>query len=92
MAINFSRMLKPVSQKIIDEKKVFLPTRRDSKIFQFYLKIFILFLSDKKTLVFDLDETLIHCNENSNIPSDVMLPIQFPTGEVIKVIYIHMIQ
>jgi len=39
----------------------------------------------KKTLVFDLDETLIHCNENSNIPSDVVLPIKFPTGEIIEV-------
>ena len=35
--------------------------------------------------MFDLDETLIHCNENSNIPSDVVLPIKFPTGEIIEV-------
>ncbi|KAL4489491.1 hypothetical protein ABPG72_002787 [Tetrahymena utriculariae] len=67
-AISFSRMLKPASQKVIDEKKVHLPIRRDNK----------------KTLVFDLDETLIHCNENANIPSDVILPIRFPTGEVIE--------
>jgi CTD small phosphatase-like protein 2 len=40
-------------------------------------------LLDKKTLVFDLDETLIHCNENPNIPSDVSLQIPFPNGEVI---------
>ena len=39
---------------------------------------------DKKTIVFDLDETLIHCNENTNIPYDVKLPIKFPTGEVIE--------
>lgn len=45
-----------------------MPTRRDGK----------------KTLVFDLDETLIHCNENANIPSDVVLPIKFPTGEIIE--------
>jgi len=35
-------------------------------------------------LVFDLDETLIHCNESTNIPADVILPIRFPTGEVIE--------
>lgn len=43
-------------------------------------------LLDKKTLVFDLDETLIHCNESANVPSDVVLPIKFPSGEVIEVL------
>ena len=37
-----------------------------------------------KTLVLDLDETLIHCNENSSIPGDVILPIKFPTGEIVE--------
>jgi len=36
--------------------------------------------------VFDLDETLIHCNENVTIPGDAILPIRFPTGEIIEVI------
>ena len=40
---------------------------------------------DKKTLVFDLDETLIHCNENSELTCDVKLPIRFPGGECIEV-------
>lgn len=35
--------------------------------------------------MFDLDETLIHCNENANMQSDVVLQIAFPTGEVIQV-------
>jgi CTD small phosphatase-like protein 2 len=35
---------------------------------------------DKKTVVFDLDETLIHCNENTNVPYDIKVPIKFPTG------------
>lgn len=40
-AISFSRMLKPASQKVIDEKKVYLPTRRDSNyIFNFFLNYF----------------------------------------------------
>ena len=38
----------------------------------------------KPTLIFDLDETLIHCNENSNMPCDVLLPIKFPNGTVVK--------
>lgn len=38
----------------------------------------------KKTIVFDLDETLIHCNESTYIPYDVALPIKFPTGEIIE--------
>ena len=38
----------------------------------------------KKTIVFDLDETLIHCNESIEIPGDVILPIRFPSGEIIE--------
>jgi CTD small phosphatase-like protein 2 len=33
--------------------------------------------------VLDLDETLIHCNENLSTPHDVTLKIRFPTGEKI---------
>ena len=44
------------------------------------IKVFYSNYVDKKTIVFDLDETLIHCNENINIPHDVKLPIKFPTG------------
>lgn len=35
-------------------------------------------------MVFDLDETLIHCNETLDNPYDVKLPICFPTGEIIE--------
>lgn len=35
------------------------------------------------TVVLDLDETLIHCNETLTIPFDVKLNIKFPTGEKI---------
>lgn len=38
---------------------------------------------DKKTIVFDLDETLIHCNETDEEPTDVVLPIEFPTGDIV---------
>jgi CTD small phosphatase-like protein 2 len=40
----------------------------------------------KKTVVFDLDETLIHCNENDDAPCDVLIDIDLGDGEPIKVL------
>jgi len=40
--------------------------------------------SDTKTLIFDLDETLIHCNEDPTAPCDIRVPIKFTGGEVIE--------
>ena len=34
--------------------------------------------------MFDLDETLIHCNDSTNVACDVKLPIKFATGETIE--------
>jgi CTD small phosphatase-like protein 2 len=42
------------------------------------------FYQDKKTLVFDLDETLIHCNESPTMPSDIKLMIKMQTGEIFE--------
>jgi len=69
-AMVFCRYLKPVDHKVLSLKKVNLPRKDIHK--------------DKKTLIFDLDETLIHCNESTSVPSDVVLPIKFPHGEVIE--------
>ena len=38
----------------------------------------------RKTVIFDLDETLIHCNDTLTPPYDVKLPITFPTGQIIQ--------
>lgn len=38
----------------------------------------------RKTLVLDLDETLIHCNTQAGSGCDVSIPVTFPNGEVIK--------
>jgi len=85
-AINFARLLKPVTQQQIEEKKIYLP-KKDGK-FQFIIifisKNLLMLIGNKKTIVFDLDETLIHCNESTQIPSDIILPIKFPTGEIIE--------
>ena len=43
----------------------------------------------KKTIIFDLDETLIHCNENQNDDFDVRVPVHFPTGEFIEVSFFY---
>lgn len=69
-AMMFCRYLKTVDPKVLAQKRVFLSKRESHK--------------DKKTLVFDLDETLIHCNESVDLPCDVKLPIRFPHGEVIE--------
>lgn len=41
-------------------------------------------LTNKRTIIFDLDETLIHCNESLEKPHDVALDIVFPNGSKIK--------
>lgn len=52
-----------------------------SKVFHFSIVLYITKESKgKKTLIFDLDETLIHCNENQNSQSDVRVPVTFPNG------------
>ena len=36
-----------------------------------------------KTIIFDLDETLVHCVEDIyNNPADKLIKVQFPNGEV----------
>jgi CTD small phosphatase-like protein 2 len=40
---------------------------------------------DKKTIIFDLDETLIHCNSDKSIAGDVVLPVTFEDGELMEV-------
>lgn len=39
----------------------------------------------KKTLIFDLDETLIHCIDDfENLGYDKKISVSFPTGEVVE--------
>jgi CTD small phosphatase-like protein 2 len=40
---------------------------------------------DKITVFFDLDETLVHCNDNIHLPSDILLNIKISNSESIKV-------
>lgn len=43
-------------------------------------------LQDKKTVIFDLDETLVHCVEGNKGDAEVV--VRFPTGESLTVIFI----
>ena len=41
--------------------------------------------TDRKTIIFDLDETLVHCNSSSFTPGDVLLNITFENGDTMEV-------
>ncbi|CAG9327835.1 unnamed protein product [Blepharisma stoltei] len=70
-ALKFVRTMPPVDQNQLQQKRINLPKRGA------YL--------NKKTLIFDLDETLVHCCEDLTTSNpDVILPITFPNGEVIN--------
>lgn len=43
----------------------------------------------KKTLILDLDETLIHCNESISKRGDAIIEINIKPKEFIKVIYLN---
>ena len=50
----------------IEDRKVCLPKAKDEK---------------KKTLVIDIDETIIHCEEEPSQPHELVLPIKLENGE-----------
>ncbi len=60
------------SEKEIDHLKVLLPPLNGSNIISYHLL-------ETKTLIFDMDETLIHCVDDIETDEpDVIIPIQFP--------------
>lgn len=69
-SLKFVKELRPVDLQQLRAKRVTIPRRKGYEY--------------KKTVIFDLDETLVHCCENSNIDPTVILSIAFPTGEVIE--------
>lgn len=69
-AIKFIRNLPPVDLLQLKQKRVNLPKKAGYRL--------------KKTLIFDLDETLIHCVKE-NMDPDVILPIKFDNEETMAV-------
>lgn len=66
----FIKSLPEVTQKEIDEKKIYLPPPDEDH--------------KKKVIVFDLDETLVHCLEDfSPLEVDHVLTIEFPNNEIV---------
>jgi CTD small phosphatase-like protein 2 len=51
------------------------------------MKIYFPKKDERKTIIFDLDETLIHCNLDSTKPTDIVLNVDFPSGERMEVNY-----
>ena len=70
-ALKFVRTLQPVNLEQLKERRINLPRRKGWE--------------GKKTLIFDLDETLVHCCEDTTTSKPmVTLPIVFPTGEIVQ--------
>lgn len=68
-SIQYIATLQPLEEDDFIEKKVYLPPKRNEKF---------------KTLVLDLDETLVHCDEDLSRPHDLKIPIKFTGGEVVQ--------
>ena len=48
------------------------------------MKVHLKKFLDKITVVFDLDETLIHCNDSIKTEHHVTIPITFPDGKTVE--------
>eukprot|EP00357_Protocruzia_adherens_P016975 CAMPEP_0114993288 /NCGR_PEP_ID=MMETSP0216-20121206/12442_1 /TAXON_ID=223996 /ORGANISM="Protocruzia adherens, Strain Boccale" /LENGTH=725 /DNA_ID=CAMNT_0002356905 /DNA_START=86 /DNA_END=2263 /DNA_ORIENTATION=+ len=69
LALKFVRKMKHIPEEKIREKDIYLPKKNPKH---------------KKTVIFDLDETLVHCCDALKDNPDVVIPVTFPTGEVVQ--------
>jgi CTD small phosphatase-like protein 2 len=65
-SLHLMKSIAPVDLKQLKSKKVLINRKPG--------------FEDKKTLIFDLDETLVHCCVNGE-PADVFLEVRLPTGQ-----------
>ena len=70
-AIKFIRNLPPVDLAQLKAKRLNLPKRVGFKL--------------KKTIIFDLDETLVHCVDDDRAEADVVVDVDFGNGEIIPI-------
>ena len=68
----------------LEEKMIELPEQdpesKNSTKVQFLIN-----LDKKLTLIFDLDETLVHCEHNEMISYDHIVSINAPSGDIVDV-------
>lgn len=69
-SLKFVKELRPVDLQQLRSKRVTIPRRKG---FEY-----------KKTVIFDLDETLVHCCDESETEPTVVLPIVFANGDIIE--------
>jgi CTD small phosphatase-like protein 2 len=69
-ALKFVRKLPAVDLLQLQQKKVLIPKKVG--------------FENRKTLVFDLDETLVHCVEDPSEKADIEVVINFPSGEWVQ--------
>ena len=60
--------------------KITVRTNNPSTSIKMYIHLNLV----QHTIVLDLDETLIHCNQSIKVPYDVKLAIKFPGGQKIQ--------
>lgn len=70
-AIKFIRNLPPVDLAQLKLKRLNLPKKVGYKL--------------KKTIIFDLDETLVHCVDDDRADPEVVVDVDFGNGEIIPV-------
>lgn len=68
-SIAYISTVEELSEDEFLHKKVYLPPKKNKHL---------------KTLILDLDETLVHCTENLKKPFDFKTPIRFTGGEIIE--------
>lgn len=68
-SIAYISTVEELSEDEFLHKKVYLPPKKNKAL---------------KTLILDLDETLVHCTENLSKPYDFKTPIRFTGGEIIE--------
>ena len=72
--LNYLQNVRKPSSKELEPHSVRLPETHRT----------LLYNLDEFSIILDLDETLIHCNESVHVQNDVTLTIKFPTGEKIE--------
>jgi len=70
LALRFIKQMATVPLEAVEKKKLKLMKRVEHQ--------------NRKTVIFDLDETLVHCCENDKESADVIVPVTFPNGETIE--------